>query len=201
MKAAFASLLASFAVVVTTIAAPQAPPAAAPAATDVYHVMFTKAAPGQAAELAKVLMTPDKTNAMPDHFVVLRHQEGDDWDYVVIQHMGAKAEVVPTPPAARSARSPAHRLAQRHLRERSGMGRVHAADGNRRHRSRGWTGLCDWCPSRGGRTPRAVTDRAERPGQPVEQNSDGQPPAHACRRRRLEFSDNHPLQLLERSGQ
>jgi hypothetical protein len=99
MKAALASLLISSAVVVTTIAAPQAPPAPA-AGTDVYHVMFTKAAPGQAAELAKVLMTPDKTNAMPDHFVVLRHQEGDDWDYVVIQHMGAKAEVVATPPAA-----------------------------------------------------------------------------------------------------
>ena len=30
---------------------------------------------------------------MPDHFVVLRHQEGDDWDFVVIQHLGSKAEV------------------------------------------------------------------------------------------------------------
>jgi hypothetical protein len=76
---------------------------ASPAATDVYHVHFTKAAPGQAAELGKVLMTPDKSASMPEHFVVLRHQEGDDWDYVVIQHLGPKAEVsatAPAPPAA-----------------------------------------------------------------------------------------------------
>lgn len=99
MKAVFASLLAITALVATTTASPQTPPAAA-TGTDVYHVMFTKAAPGHAAELAKVLMTPDKTNAMPEHFVLLRHQEGDDWDYMLIQHMGAKAEVVGTPPAA-----------------------------------------------------------------------------------------------------
>ena len=36
---------------------------------------------------------------MPDHFVVLRHQEGDDWDYVVIQHLGPKAEVTAAPAA------------------------------------------------------------------------------------------------------
>jgi len=77
-------------------ATPQNAPAAA---TDVYHVHFAKAAPGQAAALGKSLMTPDKTSPMPEHFVVLRHQEGDDWDYVVIQHLGAKAEVtVSTPP-------------------------------------------------------------------------------------------------------
>jgi hypothetical protein len=99
MKAVLTSLLVASVAVVATTASAQTPPAAA-TGTDVYHVMFTKAAPGQAAELAKVLMTPDKTSAMPDHFVVLRHQEGDDWDYMVIQHMGAKAEVVGTPPAA-----------------------------------------------------------------------------------------------------
>jgi hypothetical protein len=43
-------------------------------------------------------MQPDKTLSMPEHFVVLRHQEGDDWDYVVIQHLGAKAEVTATAP-------------------------------------------------------------------------------------------------------
>ena len=68
------------------------------AATDVYHVHFTKAAPGQAAALAKSLMVPDKTSPMPEHFVVLRHQEGDDWDFVVIQHLGAKTEVTATAP-------------------------------------------------------------------------------------------------------
>jgi len=66
--------------------------------TDVYHVHFTKSAPGQAAAHGKSLMIPDKTSPMPDHFVVLRHQEGDDWDYVVIQHYGPKAEVTATAP-------------------------------------------------------------------------------------------------------
>ena len=77
--------------------------AAAGAASDVYHVHFAKAAPGQAAALAKSLMVPDKTSPMPDHFVVLRHQEGDDWDFAVIQHLGAKAEVTVTAPPASDA--------------------------------------------------------------------------------------------------
>jgi hypothetical protein len=69
---------------------------------DLYHVHFTKAAPGQAAALGKALSTPDPKSPMPDHFVVLRHQEGDDWDYVVIQHLGPKATVdaAPAPPDA-----------------------------------------------------------------------------------------------------
>jgi hypothetical protein len=65
----------------------------APANTDLYHVHFTKAAPGQAAALGKALVVPDKTSPMPEHFVVLRHQEGDDWDYAVIEHLGAKLEL------------------------------------------------------------------------------------------------------------
>src|SRR4026209_2035355 len=85
-----------FGVVVAGAAAAQTKPPSPP--TDVYHVHFTKAAPGQAAALAKSLMVPDKTSPMPDHFIVLRHQEGDDWDYVVIQHLGSKAEVTPTAP-------------------------------------------------------------------------------------------------------
>lgn len=36
---------------------------------------------------------------MPDHFIVLRHQDGDDWDYVVIQHLGASATVKASTPA------------------------------------------------------------------------------------------------------
>src|SRR4029450_13751059 len=34
----------------------------------------------------------------PAPFVAPRHQEGDDWDYMVIQHMGPKAEVTATAP-------------------------------------------------------------------------------------------------------
>jgi len=81
-------------------ASPQNAPAPAAGRTDVYHVHFTKAAPGQAAALGKALIVPDTTAPMPDHFVVLRHQEGDDWDYAVIQHLGQKVAVdaAPTPP-------------------------------------------------------------------------------------------------------
>src|SRR6476620_11315567 len=96
MKPVLASIGVMTPVVVSAASPQSAPPATG---TDIYHVMFTKAAPGQAAELAKVLVTPDTTGPMPDHFIVLRHQEGDDWDYVVIHHLGPKAEVVGTPPA------------------------------------------------------------------------------------------------------
>lgn len=72
--------------------------------TEVYHVHFTKAAPGQADALGKALMVPDKTAPMPDHFVVLRHQEGDDWDYCVIEHLGPKATVDAAPGAPNPAR-------------------------------------------------------------------------------------------------
>jgi hypothetical protein len=81
----------------TPSASPQAQASAA--ATDLYHVHFTKAAPGQADALGKVLMKPAPGSPMPDHFVVLRHQEGDDWDYMVIQHLGPKAEVSAAAPA------------------------------------------------------------------------------------------------------
>jgi hypothetical protein len=60
--------------------------------TDVYHVHFTKAALGKAAQLGDWLKTPDPHNPMPDHFIVLRHQDGDAWD-VVITHLGPKATV------------------------------------------------------------------------------------------------------------
>lgn len=76
---------------------------APPAPTDIYHVHLTKAAPGQAAALGKELSRPDPTAPMPDHFVVLRHQEGDDWDYAVIQHLGQKPTVTITPPPAGAA--------------------------------------------------------------------------------------------------
>lgn len=80
-------------------ASPQNPPAAAPR-TDIYHVHFTKAVPGQADALGKALAAPDPTAPMPDHIVVLRHQEGDSWDYAVLQHLGQKAvvEAAPMPP-------------------------------------------------------------------------------------------------------
>jgi len=75
------------------------------ARTDVYHVHFAKAALGKAAQLGDFLKTPDPKAAMPEHRIVLRHEDGDSWDYVIIQHLGTKATVEatgnPAPPAAR----------------------------------------------------------------------------------------------------
>src|SRR5437660_11569550 len=68
-----------------------------PARNDVYHVYFGKAAPGKAAQLAELLKTPNPKDPMPGHFVLLRHQEGDSWDYCLITHIGAKATVEATP--------------------------------------------------------------------------------------------------------
>jgi len=70
-----------------------AAPAGAGKRTDVYHVHFTKAALGKAAQLGDWLKTPDPKAPMPGHFVILRHQDGDAWDYVAIEHLGAKANV------------------------------------------------------------------------------------------------------------
>src|SRR5438034_10369855 len=58
-----------------------------PARNDVYHVYFGKAAPGKAVQLAELLKTPNPRDPMPGHFIVLRHQEGDAWDYCVITHI------------------------------------------------------------------------------------------------------------------
>jgi hypothetical protein len=81
---------------------------ASPAArTDVYHVHFTHAAPGKTAALAEGLKQPAPNAPMPGHSIMFRHQNGDSWDYCVIQHMGPKAtvEIAPTmPPAAAATR-------------------------------------------------------------------------------------------------
>ena len=82
-----------------------AAPAGAGKRTDVYHVHFAKAALGKAVQLGDWLKTPDPTAPMPEHFIVLRHQDGDAWDYVVISHIGPKATVeaasLPLPPDKR----------------------------------------------------------------------------------------------------
>jgi hypothetical protein len=82
MKSIVACLVVVGGILSATAASSQSTPAAA---ADVYHVHFGKAAPGQAAAVGASLMAPDKSSPMPEHVLVLRHQEGDDWDYVVIQ--------------------------------------------------------------------------------------------------------------------
>jgi hypothetical protein len=99
--------LSLFFLVSTSHSQTQSKPAQPPVRTDVYHVHITTAAPGKSVALADFLKKPNPAAAMPDHFVVLRHQYGDSWDYVVIQHMGNKATVEaagnPPPAAARDA--------------------------------------------------------------------------------------------------
>lgn len=95
-----AALAFSLTLGVAAAASAQPAQAAAAARTDVYHVHFTKAAPGQGAALGKALLTPDPAAPMPGHVLVLRHQEGDEWDYVVIEHLGTKATVDAAPAAA-----------------------------------------------------------------------------------------------------
>jgi hypothetical protein len=66
---------------------------APPARTDVYHVHFAKAALGKTVELADFLKTAEPKVPMSAHHIVLRHQDGEDWDYAVIEHMGTKTTV------------------------------------------------------------------------------------------------------------
>ena len=88
-------------VMFSIVLAAQAPQAR----TDVYHVLFAQAVAGKAAQLGDYLKTPNQSDPMPDHRLVLRHQDGADWDYAVITHMGTKATVstggTATPASAR----------------------------------------------------------------------------------------------------
>lgn len=93
--AAVLSLLCAYATGQTS----QAPPAPSPTQTDVYHVHFNKAALGKAGDLGQSLSSGDPKAPMPGHFIVLRHQEGDDWDYCVIEHLGKSATVDAAPSA------------------------------------------------------------------------------------------------------
>jgi hypothetical protein len=88
-------------------ASPAASSSTAPAArTDLYHVHFAKSALGKAAEHAESLKKQDPDAPMKGHFVVFRHQQGDAWDYCVIEHLGTKASLDatrPAPPAGQGA--------------------------------------------------------------------------------------------------
>jgi len=77
---------------------------AVPVQAAVYHVHFVKAAPGKAADLLESLRT--RPSADPergaDEILVLQHLEGDDWDYLVIEHQGRSAAVEASLPAGLS---------------------------------------------------------------------------------------------------
>lgn len=79
-------------------ASPATSPAKSETATnakrpEIYHVFFVKAALGKAAELAEFLKQPDPKAKGPQHGILLRHQDGDEWDYVAIEHIGTTATV------------------------------------------------------------------------------------------------------------
>ena len=108
-------------VVAATTASAQNMPPRRPV-QDVYHVHFAKAAPGQAAALGKSLMEPDKTSPMPTHFIVLRHQEGDDWDYVVDPARWREGRGHGDDAASDRRPARPQRMAQRYIRERTLVG-------------------------------------------------------------------------------
>jgi hypothetical protein len=65
---------------------------ATPKRTDIYHVFVVKASLGKAKELQDWLKEPDPAHPNTKG-ILLRHQDGDSWDYVAIEHMGTKATV------------------------------------------------------------------------------------------------------------
>ena len=82
--------------------AAQNAPTQASARSDVYHVHFAKAALGKGAEEGDYLKKQGPNPAMPGHYITLRHQSGEDWDFAVIEHLGTSATVKAagnTPPA------------------------------------------------------------------------------------------------------
>ena len=95
--------LAPFAFAQTPSPAASGSPAAADATsgrTDLYHVHFAIAAPGKAKELGDELKKPAPNTPNADHFIILRHVDGDSWDYCVITHVGTKATVEANRPAS-----------------------------------------------------------------------------------------------------
>jgi hypothetical protein len=94
-------LFLGLAVVWAAALVPGAGAQAAPAggAMEVYHVHVAKAAPGKVEELTKSYLAPPAgEEAGTGHVLVLRHAEGDNWDLMVIEHLGATATVEPAPP-------------------------------------------------------------------------------------------------------
>jgi len=90
--------LAPFAFAQSSSSSPAAS-GAATGRTDIYHVHFANAAVGKAKDLGEELKKPAPDAAMPGHFVVLRHADGDSWDYCVITHLGTKATIEASRPA------------------------------------------------------------------------------------------------------
>ena len=59
--------------------------------TDLYHVHFVKAALGKTTDLLNSIKAPTPDSPMPTHALILRHLEGDEWDFAVIEHLGTRS--------------------------------------------------------------------------------------------------------------
>ena len=69
-------------------------------APHIYQVTAIRAVPGRSTELLKLLTTaPSAGQPAGDFAVVFRHREGHEWDFLVIQHVGASATVSVGPPS------------------------------------------------------------------------------------------------------
>ena len=138
-----------FLTILASAAAVGAQTPAAPATTDVYHVMFVKAAPGQAAALAKDLQQPDPKNPMASGLLPdsTRRHEG----------------IGRNPRGATCRGSCADCVARGYLRLRSLVARVPAGDGARRKSDR-QSGIRGQRTAGGPRTSPAAPGRAEPAG-------------------------------------
>ena len=134
---------------------------------------------------------------MPDHFVVLRHQEGDDWDYAVIQHLG------PESGSDRRARQPPN--AARDLRAWHNDTFVSGPSWAEFTRQMGIGGSANcrrtWCTSWAfiGQWPghREQLEKAlNAPALPSSKIQTGSRLPAARRGRRLDVHDGYPLQLV-----
>lgn len=60
---------------------------------EVYSVTFIHAAAGKITALEEWAKKSGAGGPMPGHALALRHETGSPWDYVTVQHIGAKATV------------------------------------------------------------------------------------------------------------
>src|SRR5437870_2608656 len=93
MKKEYLLLLLCVLATAATMTAQTVTGATAAARTDVYHVHFAKATAGKAAQMADFFKSGGAGAPKTGHSIVLRHQDGVDWDYAVIEHEGTTATV------------------------------------------------------------------------------------------------------------
>ena len=94
---------------VSSVSLAAAPQATAPAASTgqaaatqstganghIYRVSVFRAAPGRTGDLEKLLTTqaPSPTRADSDFGVVFRHRQGNEWDFMTVEHMGEQTSI------------------------------------------------------------------------------------------------------------